>query len=205
MMTNLNKTFSITVKDIVLVALIIFGAYQFLLKPEREVVTEKETTTIDIEKVIEKAINNKLQLQQPIQQPTIIYRDKVVPVYKNTPIPKGDEDLVKDLNKYLDTTYLENAKIYSEILSDGTVYQNKITAEIEVKTITKTIEKKTVKYGSGLFVSPGINLNPAKGIESIETSLNYIYKGDFGIGVGVQYNILTKDVSYGIRLHKKIF
>ena len=204
-MNNLNRKFSIDVKDIALIALILFGAYQFLLKPEREVVTEKETTTIDIKKVVEEAINNKLQLQQPIQQPTIIYKDRVVPVYKDTPIPKGDDDLVKNLNKYQDTTHLDNAKIYSEMLSDGTVYQNKVTAEVDVKTITNTIEKKIVKYGSGFYLSPGVNLSPIRGIESVEASINYINKGDFGFGVGAQYNLITKDISYGIKVHKKIF
>ncbi|WP_440881391.1 hypothetical protein [Tenacibaculum sp. C7A-26P2] len=204
-MKNINRKFSIDIKDILIIALLLFGIYKFFLKPEREVVTEKETTTIDIKKEIEEAINNRLQLQQPTQQPTIIYQDRVVPVYKDTPIPKGDEDLVKNLNKYRDTTQLENAKIYSEILSDGTVYQNKVTAEVDVKTITNTIEKKVVKYGSGFYLSPGVNLNPINGIQSIETSINYINKGDFGFGLGVQYDLLTKDVSYGVKIHKKIF
>ncbi len=83
--------------------------------------------------------------------------------------------------------------------------RNKIITYADVKTITNTIEKKIVKYGSGFYLFPGINLSPINGVQSIEASINYINKGDFGFGVGAQYNLLTNDVSYGVKIHKKIF
>lgn len=204
-MDSLNKKFNINIKDILIIALLLFGIYHFLLKQEREVITEKETTTVDIKKEIEEAINNQLQLQQPTQQPTIIYKDRVVPIYKNTEVKKEDLNKVKNLNKYQDTTQLENAKIYSEILSDGTVYSNKVTAEIDVKTITKTFEKKIVKYGSGIYISPSTYINPKTFDYNFGISLDYINKGDFGAGIGIQYSTSDNGIYYGINIKKKLF
>ena len=198
----MKKTFNVDIKDIAILILALFLFYKFILNPERVVETTKETTKIDVKKEIEEAINNKLQLQQPTQQPTIIYKDRVVPIYKDTPIK--NTDVVKNLNKYKDTVRLKNATIYSEILSDGKVYQNKVTAEVDVKTITNTIEKKIVKYGSGFYLSPEINLNPINGIQSVGASINYIHKGDIGFGVGAQYDFVTNNVNYGVKIHIKI-
>lgn len=205
-MENVLKTsFRLDIKDILLIGALLFGIYHFLLKPEREVITEKEKTTVDIKKEIEAAINSQLQLQQPVQQPTIIYKDRVVPIYKNTPIAETDKNKIKNLNKYSDTTYLEHAKIHSEILSDGIVYSNKITAEVDVKTITKIKEKKIVKYGSGFYFSPSVYMNPNTLDYNFGIALEYLNKGDFGAGVGVQYNTNDGGIYYGISLKKKIF
>jgi hypothetical protein len=199
----MKKSFNI--KDVAIVLLVLFLLFQKAIFPEKEVVTETKTTTIDIKKEIEEAVNNRMQLQQPTQQPTIIYQDRVVPVYRDTPIPKGDEDKVKNLNKYTDTTKLDNAKIYSEILTDGTIYQNKVTAEVDVKTITNTIEKKIVKYGSGIYVMPEVRVNQVNFIESAGASIMYIHKGDIGFGVGADYNFQTQQMNYSGKVLIKLF
>ena len=46
-----------------------------------------------------------------------------------------------------------------------------------------------VKLESGFYFSSGVNVNPIRGIESVEASLNYIYKDDFGVGAGAQYDL----------------
>ncbi|WP_044398801.1 hypothetical protein [Lacinutrix sp. Hel_I_90] len=202
---DLKKKYSFGIKDLTIVLLLLFGAYYFILKPERIETVVKETKTVDIKKEIKEAINNHLQLQKPEVQRTIIYQDRVLPITKETIVEPEDHDKIKNLNKYKDTTQLENGKIYSEILSDGTVYSNKIIAEMDVKTITKTKETKITKYGSGLFFSPSIQVNPVSGIQSFGASINYIYKGDFGIGAGAFLNTQAQSLNYSITLHKKIF
>ncbi len=199
-----NKSFSIDIKSIALILLLLYiGCNQFI-SPERVEKEVKETETVDIKEVVEKAINNRLHLQEPSQQPVIVYRDRVVPVNSSTIVPKEDLDKLKNLNKYQDTTKLKNATIYSEILTDGKIYSNKITANVPVKTITKTKETKITKYASGLYLSPGVNVSPL-GIKNAELGLNYIYKADFGVGAAIQYNFNDNTMNYGIKIHKKIF
>tara|TARA_R110002111_G_scaffold99321_2_gene153632 strand:+ start:64 stop:693 length:630 start_codon:yes stop_codon:yes gene_type:complete len=205
-----NKSVTLDLKTIIIIALLLFGAYHFLLNPTAEKTTIKETQTIDIEHIIETAINTALANQKPETQTVIIRENGTVQSVKDiSEVPPEDIDKVAQLNKYKDTTSIDNAKfkgkIFSEILSDGTVYSNKITTDFEAKTITNTIETETVIYGSGLFISPGINYNTLNGIESVEASLNYINKMDFGVGVGAQYNLQSNTMSYGIKVHKKLF
>lgn len=202
----LSNKFTLGIKDIAIIALLLYVLYTLFLVPENEKKTINKTQTIEVETVTENGSNNQLQLQRPKVQPAIIYKDRIVPVYHNTILSKTDLEKVKNLNKYQDTTHLENATIFSEILSDGKVYQNAIKAEIQVKTITNTIEKETIKYASSLFLSPEINFNPqASFLDNVGIYVDYINKGDFGAGIGASYHLDTHTVSLGFKLHKRLF
>jgi len=170
---------------------------------------EKETTvteTVDIKKTIDEAVNNALGRQTPETRPYIIYPDnRVVEVKNIADVNKDDLSKVKDLQVYRDTTDLKNAKVFTEIVADGKVYSNKVTAEVEEKTITKTITEKTTVNGSGLFVSGGAYVNPDMKLNTIEAGLNYIYKNDVGAGASVIYDTGTKQPYYGFKIFKKIF
>lgn len=199
-----NKTFQIDLKTIALILLLLFVGYNQFLKPKDVSTTVTETQTVDIKKVIQEAVNYQMQLQQPTQQPTIIYQDRIVPFNNIADVPKKDLDKVKNLNKYKDTTFLENGKIYTEILSDGTVYSNKVIAEMEEKTITNTKETNTVIKESGLFISPTVQFNPI-GFKAIGAQLNYIRKNDVGLGVGAFIDTQSGQLNYQLSIHKKIF
>lgn len=170
---------------------------------------EKETTvteTVDIKKTIDEAVNNALARQTPETRPYIIYPDnRVVPVLNINDVSKEDLDKVKNLNTYKDTTKLKNATVYSEIVADGKVYSNKITAEVEEKTITKTVTEKTTIHGSGLFVKGGGYFSPELGNTQVLFGLEYIRKNDMGFGAGVLYDVATKEPYYGVTVSKKIF
>lgn len=168
-------------------------------------VKETRTQTIDIKKTIDEAINNALAKQQPEKVPYIIYRDKVVKVTDGTNLNSSDLSNVQELNVYKDTTRLKNATVYSEIVSDGTVYSNGITAEVNETVITNTITKETTVMGSGLFVTGGVGVGTGLNLDNIELGLDYIYKNDVGLGFYGEYNIQTKTPSAGVRLSKKIF
>ena len=198
------KNFAISPKDLIIVAAGAFIVYLlfFQQKGERSTVTETQSETVD--NVRESATGFNLQL--PELQPAIIYRDRIVEVEGRQDVAPIDLDKLKVLNRYKDTARLENATVYSEILTDGTVYSNKITADIQVKTITKTIEKETVRFSSALYISPEINfMLGVNFLQSAGASLNYINKTDFGVGLGINYNFNSQSMVYGLRLHKKLF
>ena len=198
------KNFAISPKDLIIVAAGAFIVYLlfFQQKGERSTVTETQSETVD--NVRESATGFNLQL--PELQPAIIYRDRIVEVEGRQDVAPIDLDKLKVLNRYKDTARLANATVYSEILTDGTVYSNKITADIQVKTITKTIEKETVRFSSALYISPEINFMPGVNfLQSAGASLNYINKTDFGVGLGINYNFNSQSMVYGLRLHKKLF
>ena len=198
------KNFAISPKDLIIVAAGAFIVYLlfFQQKGERSTVTESQTETVANVRESATAFN----LQLPELQPVIIYKDRIVEVEGRKDVAPIDLDKLKVLNRYKDTARLENATVYSEILTDGTIYSNKITADIQVKTITKTIEKETVRYPSALYISPEVNFMPGVNfLQSAGASLNYINKTDFGVGLGINYNFNSQSIVYGLRLHKKLF
>lgn len=199
-----NKSFNIDLKTIGLIALLLYVGYNKFLKPVDVTKEVTQTETVDIKKVVEEAINNRLQLQTPTQQPTIIYQDRIVPVNNVSEVPKEDVSKLKNLNKYKDTTKLENATIYSEILSDGTVYSNKVIAEVDVKTVTKTKETVITRKESGLFIGPSVQFNQL-GFKQVGAQLDYIRKNDVGAGIGAFIDTQTGNVNYQLTLRKKIF
>ena len=199
-----NKNFNLDLKTIVIIALLIFIGYHRFLKPVEVTKEVTQTESVDIKKVVEEAINNRLQLQTPQLQPTIIYQDRIVPINNISEVPKADLKKLKNLNKYKDTTKLENATIYSEILSDGTVYSNKVVAEIDVKTITKTKETVITRKESGMFIGPSVQFNQF-GINQFGLQLDYIRKNDVGAGVGAFLDNQTGQLNWRLTLRKKIF
>lgn len=199
-----NKNFNLDLKTIAIIALLIFIGYHRFLKPVEVTKEVTQTESVDIKKVVEEAINNRLQLQIPQQQPTIIYQDRIVPINNISEVSKEDLKKLKNLNKYKDTTKLENATIYSEILSDGTVYSNKVVAEIDVKTITKTKETVITRKESGMFIGPSVQFNQV-GINQFGLQLDYIRKNDVGAGVGAFLDNQTGQLNWQLTLRKKIF
>lgn len=202
----MKKSFSITIKDIILVAAIIFLIFWKGGNPFEEVKeTRTETETVDIKTTIDEAINDALQKQKPETKPFIVYQDRVVRVGKDQNLTQEQQDNVKQLNVYKDTTQLKNARIYSEIATDGIVYSNKVTAEVDEKTVTKTIEVEKVRYASGIFVTGAGYVNPQLQVQGVQLGLDFIVKNDYGIGVFADYNLVTEDIGIGLRFSKKIF
>lgn len=201
------RNFAFSPKDIIIVLL--GGVIVYLLffrGNARESTSIKQTETVSFDHIREIGHNDKLSLQLPEIVPAIVYRDSIVYVKDRKKLTPIELESVKDLKRYRDTTKFENGTVYSEILSGGTVYSNKVTADFKVKTITRTIEKETVRDRSFFFVSPEININPGiKFLNSAGASFNFISHSDFGAGLGINYNFNSQSVTYGIRLHKKLF
>ena len=143
------------------------------------VIEEKTTTTVDSK------TNAEIKDQQPEKIHVIEMPKKVERVKDPAKLSEAERRQVKEVNRYLDTTKLEGAVIYSEILAEGRVLEHNFKAAIDHREtiITKTI----VERPGGLFVSPGIDYSPLGGLEAVETSLTYI-KGNIGGSIGAYYN-----------------
>lgn len=144
-------------------------------------VEEKTVTTID------SATNSGVKDQVPEKLNVIETPEKIERVGKVADLPEPERKKVKQVNRYLDTTKLKGAVIFSEILSEGRILETNFTAAIDHLETTITTEKTFVKQSGGLFLSPGFDYSPWGGIEAVETSLTYI-KGNYGASVGPYYN-----------------
>ncbi|MBK5192982.1 MAG: hypothetical protein JJE07_07180 [Flavobacteriaceae bacterium] len=156
---------------------------------------EKTTTRIDSSQ------DFKIKNRTPEKIKIIEYRDRIVKVKDERNLPREERSQVKEVNLYQDTTILDNARIFSYIISEGRVLKKNIIAEIDHKEITTTITKNA----SGLFISPGLGYSPIFGIEALELNLTYISKNDLGISAGAYYNPMSNHTGFKITLHKRIW
>jgi len=212
-----ENTSIINWKNLLITGLIAFIIF-ILLFPKscgKDTDTVKITTTtdtvkkIDIKKVIDSAVNNALSKYKPEKQTFYFYKDRIIEPKDTIGLNLGSNPELLTLNTYKDTTKLKNAVIYSEIVSDGKVYANKVKAEVEEKTITNTITntitKETNTKASGLFLSGGAGVGSGLGLDNVNAGLNYIYKNDIGIGIEGQYNFNVKQPVIGVKVFKRIF
>lgn len=204
-----SKTVTVSYGNIIIVALALVIAY-LLFKdcsgssgPAQTKTTS--TTTIEYQKIIDSAINTALSRQKPEKVPYVIYQDRIYLPKDTVGLNLGATANVRDLNVYKDTTKLKNATVYSEITSDGVVYGNKITAEVEKEIVTNTITNETTVFGSGVFLSGGAGVSTDLGLDNISLGLEYIHKNDIGVGINGQYNFQTKQPVVGVKVSKKIF
>ncbi len=158
---------------------------------------EKITTQID------SSVDLKIKNRAPEKINVIEYPDRIVRIKDVKDLPPDERNLVKEVNRYQDTTILDNARIYSDIISEGRILEKNIKVEIDHKEITETIT--TIKNASGLFISPGLGYSPIYGLESLELNLMYIRKNDLGISAGAYYNPMSNHAGFKLTFHKKIW
>lgn len=191
---------------VIIAAIITFGLlYWFLHKDapkEGTVTTVKET--VDIEHLVTEAVNNAIANQKPTQQYFTFRTDPNTGKQTVVNVQPGTEGAIK-ANVYKDTTKVNGGVIYSEIAAEGRVLQNKVRAEIEQKTITKTITNETVVHKSGLFLTGGAYLGDSSNLAKVQGGLQYTYKNDIGIGANLIYDTKSRQNYFGITVSKKIF
>lgn len=158
---------------------------------------EKITTQID------STSDSKIKNREPEKIKIIEYPDHIVRVKEKKNLPIEERSQVKEVNRYQDTTILDNARIYSDIISEGRILEKNIIAEIDhIEIITTTT---TIKNASGLFISPGLDYSPIYGIEGLELNFTYISKNDIGISAGAFYSTMSNHTGFKLTLHKRIW
>lgn len=209
------KNVTIGVMAVVIAILLLFRGCG---NNEKAPATQKETTTttIDYKTKYDSAVS-VLMHQKPEKVPFYVYRDRITPASPETypgdgldwmvdgEAQDGEEFGFQFLNVYKDTLNLDNATVFSEITSDGKIYENKAVVETKEKTITTTKFKETIVNGSGLFLSGGAGVNTGLGVDNVNVGLDYIWDNNFGVGIQAQHNFTTEKPSFGVRVMKKIF
>ncbi len=201
-------TFKITIEHIIITVLVIL----LLLKScgsnddcnrTATVTTVEETVTTKRDSTSIPGINNRLpEIVNVIETPTSVRRITDV-----KDLPQEQRVLVKPAHRYQDTTKLDGAVIFSDLLIEGRILDFNWIAEIDhpVKTITHT--ETVVKNAGGVFISPGINYSPVFGVNGLETSITYI-KGSFGASAGGYYHFgFNQDpgtIGFQLKLHIKL-
>lgn len=164
------------------------------------------TITNTVEKIITEIDSTKdseIKNREPEKIKIIEYRDRIVKVKDTADLPENERSLVKEVNRYQDTTILENARIYSDIISEGRILEKNMKVEIDHKETTTTTT--ITKNASGLFISPGLGYSPIFGIEALELNLMYISKNDMGVSAGIYYNPMSSHTGFKLTLHKRIW
>ena len=196
--------FKISIEHII-IAILVFLLFFNGCNGESTVVATSEKETIEKTVVtVDSASNNQIKNQVPEKVNVIETPQKVVTVDDVNELSEQDRKKVKQVNRYLDTTYLEGAVIFSDILAEGRILKKDIIAEIEHKETVTSITNTIIKQPGGLFISPGINYSPIFGIEAVETSLTVI-KGNWGISAGGYYSFRNYSPGIKIKIHKKLF
>jgi ABC-type uncharacterized transport system auxiliary subunit len=171
---------------------------------------EKEPATVIERKVTEEIItevdsssNNEIKNQEPEEVSVIESRDRVQVVPEPEKLSQEEKKNLKPAFRYQDTTYFQNAAVYTDILSEGRIL--KLDLKTSIDHLERTIEttKTTTRQAGGFFVSPGISYSPVMGIESAEINLTYII-GELGVSAGGYFNFRTGP-GFKLMLHKKLF
>jgi hypothetical protein len=183
-------------------------------------VKQTTETTISYQTVID-SLNNLLMNQKPEKVPYYVFKDRIVPAKSDgkggfVPVTEegidwiagedeGNEFDFQFLNVYKDSTKLSFGTVYNEITTDGKVFSNKVTAKFDQKITTTTKTTETTRNASGFFLSGGAGANTDLRIDNVNVGLDYISKNDFGVGVNTQYNLITNEPVFGVRVLKKVF
>ena len=143
----------------------------------RDVVVD-ETTTIKTETVteIDSSSNQEIKNQVPEQVSIVEHKDSISIIPKEE-VHKQDPEKVKQVNRYRDTTYFENAVVYSDILSEGRLLKIDLKTSIDHLRTTITKTKTVIRSPGTFYVHPKIQFTPGL-VSQAGTNVLFI-KGNF--------------------------
>tara|TARA_B100000929_G_scaffold108284_1_gene85834 strand:+ start:221 stop:814 length:594 start_codon:yes stop_codon:yes gene_type:complete len=155
----------------------------------RDVVVD-ETTTIKTETVteIDSSSNQEIKNQVPEQVSIVEHKDSISIIPKEE-VHKQDPEKVKQVNRYRDTTYFENAVVYSDILSEGRLLKIDLKTSIDHLRTTITKTKTVIRSPGTFYVHPKIQFTPGL-VSQAGTNVLFI-KGNFGASAGVAYSFIN--------------
>lgn len=157
-----------------------------------EIITKRDSVT-----------NNNIKNRKPEMVQVIETPEKVEIIKDPQKLTREEKSLVKNVNRYVDTTRISEGYVISDILSEGRIL--KLDLKTSIDHLKQTIEttKQTTKQAGGLFLSPSLEYLPVFGLSSAGVGFTYI-KGGLGIGLGAFYGFRSNEIGFRITVHKKI-
>jgi len=113
----------------------------------------------------------------------------------------GEE--VLQLNEYKDTLQSKDITIYSTVLTDGKVYENKLKYDFKYPLVTETTIENVKVPKSGMFIYSGVGGNSTE-LSAINVGLQYVHKNKWFVGYGVNLKN-TPNPSHQIQFGVKLF
>ncbi|MGB7841143.1 MAG: hypothetical protein WBL21_00020 [Salinimicrobium sp.] len=172
---------------------------------EKPVTTVERTVEDRIITEIDSSCNNEIKNRKPEKVKILETEDSIQPISENEidSLSPEDQSRVKAVNHYQDTTYFENAVIYSDIFSEGRIL--KYDLKTSISHLERTIHEKqeTTRQAGGLFLSPTAAYFPGYGIATAGAGLTLI-KGNFGFSAGAFYDFRMNHIAFQITFHKRI-
>ena len=148
------------------------------------VISEETTIETEIVTEVDSSSNQQIKNKTPETVNVVEHKDstQIIPKEK---MHEQDPERVKQVNRYRDTTYFENAVVYSDILSEGRVLKLDLKTSIDHLRTTITETKTIQKNPSGFYLKPSVEFVPGL-LNSVATEVLFI-KGRFGGSAGVAY------------------
>lgn len=178
-------------KRYITIAVVLFIAYIFIVPGSKK--TIPVTTTVETVETVISSVDSVRNdsISNVIPEPIgIIERDDGLDIVA-APMP-GVETNVKPAYRYRDTTYFQDATIFSEYISEGKIYQTRQKAEVRHKNTVRTVTKTIIKQPGGFYLSPGFDFSPIRGFTKFEVGLTFL-KGGFGASAGPYLEFIRTD------------
>jgi len=112
----------------------------------------------------------------------------------------GEE--VLQLNEYKDTLQSKDIIIYSTVLTDGKVFENKLKYDFNYPVVTETTIEKIKVPQNGMFIYSGVGGNSTE-LSAINVGLQYVHNNKWFVGYGINLKNSpspTHQVQFGVKL-----
>ncbi|XRE42345.1 hypothetical protein ACIVBQ_000549 [Tenacibaculum discolor] len=175
----MNKIYKIIPITLIIVLFITIRACD---KPTQKKVIKK-TIKEEIIQKIDSSIHHK---QKPTEKIIVVYDtvEKIVYRYQKT---TNENQVEKEVYQVKDTFNLTNSTVFSTVLSEGKVLENKVKVKTHDKIIRETIEIENTIYKekSTLFLNIEPTFDLTAQITGIEASVDYTVKNKIRLGAGI--------------------
>jgi len=200
------KIRDIKIEHIIILILVLFiFAHKLRRSSTNTVTTRVEKDTVMIHKMDS---IHKLFKEYKNVKPKVVYVKssedvlKIISEYEARleNLKPGEE--VIQLNEYKDTLQNKDVTIYSTVLTDGKVFENKLRYDFKYPVITETTIEEVREPQSGMFIYSGVGGNSTE-LSAINIGLQYVHKNKWFVGYGVNLKNApspTHQVQFGVKL-----
>jgi len=190
---------------IILILVLLLFANKLRRTPTNTVTTRVERDTVMIHKM--DSIHKLFKGYKNVT-PKIVYVKTNEDILKRITENQASLDALKpgeevlQLNEYKDTLQNKDITIYSTVLTDGKVYENKLKYDFKYPIVTETTIEKVKIPKSGMFIYSGVGGNSTE-LSAINVGVQYVHKNNWFVGYGINLKNTPKpshQIQFGVKL-----
>ena len=190
---------------IILILLLLLFAHKLRKTPTNTVKTRVEIDTVMVRKM--DSIHKLFQAYKNVK-PKVVYVKSSEDALKRiseyearlNSVKPGEE--VLQLNEYKDTLQNKDITIYSTVLTDGKVYENKLKYDFKYPLVTESTIEEVKVSKSGMFIYSGVGGNSME-LSAINVGVQYVHKNNWFVGYGINLKNTPKpshQIQFGVKL-----